>query len=683
VIGDPTSVWGMISPAIIAWLLTYAIHSTLLLGLAWLCARYVRPYRLKELLWKTALVGGILTATLQVTLGISPLTGQLDLLSNPLTGSRTDEQTPTFKVTLAPSGTEAANPNQYPPGLFSSTGELGLANQQSVGPADQASSLSWDDLVAALQIGARWLLGFWLLGVIATMLRLGRARRRLYATLKGRRVICDQSLSDTFARLCRVADMRRPVHLTCSPRISRPITLNSREICLPQRVAQLSAGQQESLLAHELAHVKRRDPLWLMVSHVLESLFFFQPLHRLARRRIQECAEYLADDLAARYTGSGLTLARCLVEVAGWPSRHTLPATVAGMAGSASDLERRVRRLLDRSVARTETPRWWWAAIAISILAIVASTGPSISVSASSLPPAAITQHSGPWQVIRLLEFDQQVALAGFSDEQSGMVVQQPDGLARYTTDGGQTWNTLENKCESPNDPGCECQSMSMSYCLGLDVVDEQVTWQCGGESSLCLTADGGRTWQSVAEPGATYPNQCRFLSFLDTEIGWSATPWRLLATEDGGATWAEITLPERGLRITTVARRTAVDGYVLDDEGNLLVTHDAGESWTIHSIGLEDGEQLLNQCNAATTMRFFDADNGVVVFSSITNGQTGQTWVARTADGGQTWQRERLPPIPEIRGSIYYLHLSHDGKTLTATGTGGDTVAVLRYKDG
>lgn len=680
-IGDPTSAWAVVLPGSIGWLLTYAVHSTLLLGLAWLCTRYVRPYRLKEILWKTALVGGILTATLQVTLGISPLTGQFNLLSNLLAEPPTEEQIPTFQVTLASPNIDGTDSSQDPyrqPNLNAVT--VPDANWQTSNPADQASSLPWSNLAVALQIGAGWVLGLWLIGVTAAMLRLGHIRRQLYATIKGRCAISDETLVDTFTRLCQVADVRGRVHLTCSPRISRPITLNSHEICLPQRVAQLDADRQESLLAHELAHVKRHDPLWLTISHVLQSLFFFQPLHRLARRRIQECAEYLADDRATHYTGSRLTLARCLVEVAGWPSHYTLPATVASMAGSMSDLERRVRRLLDGSSTQVEMPRWWWAVTAISILAIVVSTGPSISVSASNVPPAKTSQDSSSWQVIRLLEFDRQIALTGFSDEQSGIVVQQLDGLARYTADGGQTWNTL-NQCESPDDPGCECQSMSMSYCFGLDVVDEQVAWQCGGDNTVCRTTNGGQTWQSIAEHNITYPNQCRFLSFLDAKIGWSATPLQILATDDGGTTWTELALP-KGQRITAIARRTAMDGYVLDDRGNLLVTHDAGESWTTQNLGLEEGEKLLSQCNAATTMRFFDADNGIVVFSSIPSGQIGQTWVARTSDGGQTWQREQLPPIPEIRGSIYYHHLSHDGKTLTVTGTSGKQAAVLHYQE-
>jgi photosystem II stability/assembly factor-like uncharacterized protein len=319
--------------------------------------------------------------------------------------------------------------------------------------------------------------------------------------------------------------------------------------------------------------------------------------------------------------------------------------------------------------------------VAISILAIGVSTGPSISVSAGNVPPAVTDQNGSPWQVIRLLEFDRPVALTGFTNEQFGIIVQQRDGLARYSADGGQTWNALENQCESPSDPACECSSSWMSYCFGLDVVDEQVAWQCGSENFVCSSTNGGQTWQASAQRDIVDISPCRFLSFLDAKTGWSASPWQLLATEDGGTTWAEITLPGKERRITAVALRTAVDGYVLDDKGNLLVTHDAGESWMTHSLGLNEGEQMLGQCTATTTMRFFDDDNGFVIFSSSTDALIGQTWIAHTVDGGQTWQREQLPPIPEIKGSIYYHHLSHDGKTLTITEVSGRKAAVLRYQ--
>ncbi len=63
-----------------SWLLTYALHSTLLLGLAWLLTRRLveSPAR-REQLWKAALVGGLVTATLQTALPFEPVSGVMSL----------------------------------------------------------------------------------------------------------------------------------------------------------------------------------------------------------------------------------------------------------------------------------------------------------------------------------------------------------------------------------------------------------------------------------------------------------------------------------------------------------------------------------------------------------------------------------------------------------------------------
>ena len=52
------------STTMFAWLLTYAMHSTVLLGGAWLLmrSRRVAP-AVAEVVWKTALVGAMLSAT--------------------------------------------------------------------------------------------------------------------------------------------------------------------------------------------------------------------------------------------------------------------------------------------------------------------------------------------------------------------------------------------------------------------------------------------------------------------------------------------------------------------------------------------------------------------------------------------------------------------------------------------
>jgi hypothetical protein len=65
-----------------AWLLTYLMHSTLLIAAVWLTSRRLdhRPAAL-DALWKTALVGGLVTATLQTASGVSPWGGRLDLVA--------------------------------------------------------------------------------------------------------------------------------------------------------------------------------------------------------------------------------------------------------------------------------------------------------------------------------------------------------------------------------------------------------------------------------------------------------------------------------------------------------------------------------------------------------------------------------------------------------------------------
>src|SRR6059058_6416217 len=58
--------------SLLAWLLTYLIHSTVLLGVAWLVTRRRRlEPAAAEVLWKVALVAGLVTGTIQSRLALS------------------------------------------------------------------------------------------------------------------------------------------------------------------------------------------------------------------------------------------------------------------------------------------------------------------------------------------------------------------------------------------------------------------------------------------------------------------------------------------------------------------------------------------------------------------------------------------------------------------------------------
>ena len=73
---------GPVTLTVLEWLLTYAIHSTLLIAVVWLAttlAERKMPRRTMDVLWKTALVGAVLTATLQHGLGLHPVGGSIAL----------------------------------------------------------------------------------------------------------------------------------------------------------------------------------------------------------------------------------------------------------------------------------------------------------------------------------------------------------------------------------------------------------------------------------------------------------------------------------------------------------------------------------------------------------------------------------------------------------------------------
>ena len=60
----------------LGWLATYAFHSTLLLGGALLLARRLPSDAWRETAWRAAMLGGLVTATLQSGTGAAPLAGR-------------------------------------------------------------------------------------------------------------------------------------------------------------------------------------------------------------------------------------------------------------------------------------------------------------------------------------------------------------------------------------------------------------------------------------------------------------------------------------------------------------------------------------------------------------------------------------------------------------------------------
>ncbi|PYP79415.1 MAG: hypothetical protein DMD35_08305 [Gemmatimonadetes bacterium] len=341
-----------LASAVLAWLLTYLIHSTALLLLAWAITRArVWPPAATDLFWKAALVGGLVSATMQRGLEYRPA-GSLSLAS------------------AAP----AAAPAAVPHSRTEQHAAVDVRSEEwSAAPAPAASSTvsSVASLPDSMRPTRDFVVTVW--GLVALVLALTYAARRLILVgrIGDRRAVVDGRLLAELQQLARDAGLRRRPRLTTTARISSPIALGIAEICLPESaLTELDLEQQRSMLAHELAHLARHDPVWLVFVSVVERVLWIQPLNRLARRGIATSAEYLCDEWAVRRTGSGVALARCLAQVAEWIQASPLGVPVVGMAEERSLLVSRVEKLLAgrRSEAR---PR---RVLAVASAAVVVAT---------------------------------------------------------------------------------------------------------------------------------------------------------------------------------------------------------------------------------------------------------------------------------------------------------------------
>lgn len=162
------------------------------------------------------------------------------------------------------------------------------------------------------------------------------------------------------AELARRAGVRQPVALLESARVAGPVVLGHVRpvILLPLgAVAGLSPALLEALLAHELAHIVRRDYLLNLGLAVAEVVFFYHPAVWFMASCLRAERENCCDDQAAALCGGdGLRVARALAALAELEAAPALVprlALAAAGSGSRGSLLARVRRL---ALGRPQVP---------------------------------------------------------------------------------------------------------------------------------------------------------------------------------------------------------------------------------------------------------------------------------------------------------------------------------------
>lgn len=213
---------------------------------------------------------------------------------------------------------------------------------------------------------ARLLLVSVFLGLVATTVIL-RSQRRLL-THEARPHERRGEAEELLRSLSRRAGIALPrLHVTPRPvgaavtGMRRPAVVLSRHL-----LDVLDREELEAVLAHEVAHIRRRDVLVKWIVRAFAATFGWLPTSWVIPRLLDREREKACDDLAVMWTGKPLALAEAMIVL--WQGRA--PGIAGGVAVSAGPLEERIARLLLQ--APTVRPeRSWLPLILGPIFALV------------------------------------------------------------------------------------------------------------------------------------------------------------------------------------------------------------------------------------------------------------------------------------------------------------------------
>ena len=166
------------------------------------------------------------------------------------------------------------------------------------------------------------------------------------------------------------------------------------------------------------------------------------------------------------------------------------------------------------------------------------------------------------------------------------------------------------------------------------------------GERGFTLVSDdGGQTWKGVPTP---ITRTLTGVAFKDAKVGVAVGHGgSFVRTEDGGASWSQVTVDEAGP--DSILGVTYVDGdhfVAYGAFGLYFDSQDAGKTWQRTIVLSEDFDRHISQIIVVGTSLLLVAESGTL---------------ARSDDGGATWIALTSP----YQGSYFGALAAKDGSVL------------------
>jgi uncharacterized protein (TIGR03435 family) len=166
-------------------------------------------------------------------------------------------------------------------------------------------------------------------------------------------------------RLLREIRAAGHVEFRESDRVNSPVTVGLIRpvIVLPTGWPQWESAKLRAVLAHETAHIRRRDPLVQFVSAIHRAALWFSPLSWLLHARIVALAEEASDDAAITEISEPAVYAEVLLDFMRRPALRSRPMGIPMARYGRPD--HRIERILKTTSLSRGLTRWTIAGILV------------------------------------------------------------------------------------------------------------------------------------------------------------------------------------------------------------------------------------------------------------------------------------------------------------------------------
>ena len=206
---------------------------------------------------------------------------------------------------------------------------------------------SMDAVHARLDAALPAVVAIWLAGVSLLLVRMGGGLWRVHRLHEAGLAAPVSRWQEAAARLASRLGLVDAVRVVESRLVGTPTVIGWMRpiVLLPvAALANLTPGQIEAILAHELAHIRRHDYLVNLLQSLGETVLFYHPAVWWVSGRIRTEREHCCDDVAVLVSGDRVGYASALATLEEWREGAVAPALGAG----DGILDTRIRRILDR-----------------------------------------------------------------------------------------------------------------------------------------------------------------------------------------------------------------------------------------------------------------------------------------------------------------------------------------------